>query len=83
MLKIRRSHGRLSFNMGIPIHGKDGLYIEKGLSVSDVSLKDMGKIALQWRAIGVDASQIPTSRLSVQQPIYLTSKETSKLRLFA
>ena len=27
MLKIRRSHGRLSFNMGIPIHGKDGLYI--------------------------------------------------------
>ena len=30
MLKIRRSHDRLIFNMGIPIHGKDGLYIETG-----------------------------------------------------
>ena len=28
MLKIRRSHDRLIFNMGIPIPGKDGLYIE-------------------------------------------------------
>ena len=31
MLKIRRSHDRLIFNMGIPIPGKDGLYIETGL----------------------------------------------------
>ena len=30
MLKIRRSRDRLIFNMGIPIHGKDGLYIETG-----------------------------------------------------
>ena len=30
MLKIRRSHDRLIFNMGIPIPGKDCLYIETG-----------------------------------------------------
>ena len=30
MLKIRRSCDRLIFNMGIPIPGKDGLYIEMG-----------------------------------------------------
>ena len=30
MLKIRRSHDRLIFNMGIPIPGKDGLYIDTG-----------------------------------------------------
>ena len=30
MLKIRRSHDRLIFNMGIPIPEKDGLYIESG-----------------------------------------------------
>ena len=30
MLKIRRSRGRLIFNMGIPIPWKDGLYIETG-----------------------------------------------------
>ena len=30
MLKIRRSWDRLIFNMGIPIPGKDGLYIESG-----------------------------------------------------
>ena len=30
MLKIRRLNGRLIFNMGIPIPGKDGLYIETG-----------------------------------------------------
>ena len=30
MLKIRRSRDRLIFNMGIPIRGKDGLYIEFG-----------------------------------------------------
>ena len=28
MLKTRRSPDRLVFNMGIPIHGEDGLYIE-------------------------------------------------------
>ena len=28
MLKIRRSRDRLILNMGIPIHGKDGLYME-------------------------------------------------------
>ena len=30
MLNIRRSHDRLIFNIGIPIPGKDGLYIETG-----------------------------------------------------
>ena len=30
MLKIRRSRDRLIFNMGIPMPGKDGLYIEPG-----------------------------------------------------
>ena len=30
MLKIWRSHHHLIFNMGIPIPGKDGLYIETG-----------------------------------------------------
>ena len=30
MLKIRRSHDHLIFNMGFPIPGKDGLYIEMG-----------------------------------------------------
>ena len=30
LLKIRRSHDRLIFNMGIPIPGKGGLYIETG-----------------------------------------------------
>ena len=32
MLKIRRSHDRLIFNMGIPIPGKDGRHIEMGPS---------------------------------------------------
>ena len=32
MLKIRRSRDRLIYNMGIPIPGKDGLYIEMGPS---------------------------------------------------
>ena len=30
MIKIRRSCNRLIFNMGIPIPGKDGLYVETG-----------------------------------------------------
>ena len=30
MLKIRRSRDRRIFNMGIPIHEKNGLYIETG-----------------------------------------------------
>ena len=30
MLKIRQSRDRLIFNIGIPITGKDGLYIEAG-----------------------------------------------------
>ena len=34
MLKIRRSHDRLMFNMGIPIPKKDGLNITTGLSVA-------------------------------------------------
>ena len=36
MLKIRRSHDRLIFNMGITIHGKDGLYIETGTGCFEI-----------------------------------------------
>ena len=36
MLKIRRPNGRLIFNMGIPIPGKDGLYIETGPCLCDL-----------------------------------------------
>ena len=35
ILKIRRSYDRLIFNMGIPISGKDGLYIETGPDLYD------------------------------------------------
>ena len=35
MLKIRRSHECLIFNMGIPIPGKDGFYIEAGPSYTN------------------------------------------------
>ena len=40
-LQIRRSHDRLIFYMGIPIHGKGGLYIETGpwTSATPVSTK--------------------------------------------
>ena len=38
MLMIRRSRNRLIFNMGIPIPGKDGLYIEAGPSDMEVCL---------------------------------------------
>ena len=33
LLKIKRSHDRLTFNMGIPIPGKGGLYIDTGLCI--------------------------------------------------
>ena len=33
MLKIRRSGDRLIFNMGIPIPGKAGLYVETGPTI--------------------------------------------------
>ena len=39
MLKVRRSRDRLIFNMGIPIPGKDGLYIEKGPDSSKASMQ--------------------------------------------
>ena len=35
-VKMRQSHDRLIFNMGIPIHGKDSLYIETGPSCVDI-----------------------------------------------
>ena len=34
MLKIRRSHDRIIFNMGIPIPGEDSLYIVTGPRLS-------------------------------------------------
>ena len=39
MLRIRRSGDRLSFNMRIPIHGKDGLYIGTGPRSWDFQFK--------------------------------------------
>ena len=44
MLKIRRSRDRLIFNMGIPIPGKDGLYIEtRGIdTLWDPTLRRLG-----------------------------------------
>ena len=39
MLKIRRPNGRLIFNMGIPIPGKDGLCIETGPRVFSLYLR--------------------------------------------
>ena len=44
MLKIRRSHDRLIFNMGIPIPGKDGLYIEAGPWVLFCRLTHWGRV---------------------------------------
>ena len=46
MLKIRLSHDRLIFNMGIPIPGKDGLYIEMrpSMRANEITLKDIGHI---------------------------------------
>ena len=40
MLKIRRSHDRLIFNMEIPIPEKDGLYIEMAPRSSSHKYKD-------------------------------------------
>ena len=42
MLKIRRSHDRLIFNMEIPILGKNGLYIKTGpwYGISIVSIQE-------------------------------------------
>ena len=39
MLEIRRSRDRLVFNMGIPIHGKDGHYIDMGPEVGEWEIK--------------------------------------------
>ena len=40
VLKIRRSCDRLIFNMGIPIPGKDGLYIETGPRFPIIHISD-------------------------------------------
>ena len=49
MLKIRRSRDRLIFNMGIPIHGKDGLYTETGPGSpwADITLKRAASLWLE------------------------------------
>ena len=38
LIKIRRPNGRLIFNMGIPIPGKDGLYIEAGRRIFFITI---------------------------------------------
>ena len=45
MLKLRRSHDRLNFNMVIPIPGKDGLYIESGPSFHHVQQSSILSVA--------------------------------------
>ena len=42
MLKIIWSRDRLIFNMGIPIPGKDGLYIETGPRVLEAYMEGAG-----------------------------------------
>ena len=62
MLKIRRPNGRLIFNMGIPIPGKDGLYIETGpcccwlgslqrqtISINDIDYVEWGFSCIPWK----------------------------------
>ena len=68
MLKIRRSRDLLIFNMGIPIPGKDGLYVEKGPRISpylvvvswdDVSIEEACQVgdvgSVDWDEHGWDA----------------------------
>ena len=52
MLKIRRSHDRLIFNMGIPIPGKDSLYIETGpqpFSIPEIQMELIHGIQHRFR----------------------------------
>ena len=58
MLKIRRPNGRLIFNMGIPIPGKDGLYIETGprLHSVDQSLLTHKQPETQWWLFSIVAA---------------------------
>ena len=47
MLKIRRSRDRLIFNMGIPIPGKDGLYIEAGAWILVLAMTSRGHVLFE------------------------------------
>ena len=61
MLKKRRSRHRLIFNMGIPIPGKDGLYIEIGHSIKKSQNGDLGSMVIQTReqCFALSRSSIP------------------------
>ena len=71
MLNIRRSHDRLIFNMGIPIPGKGGLYIEMGprsLFIQGMSVKTSSFYFIastqQQQPPGLSDEQIRASLLS-------------------
>ena len=55
MLKIRRSRDRLIFNIGIPIHGKDGLCIRTGSWIVYMS----PDIKFQVTVYGMQIATIP------------------------
>ena len=48
-LKIRRSNNRLIFNMGIPIPGKDGLYIDTGPRLIETGPRS-DRVTIRWAA---------------------------------
>ena len=56
MLKIRRSRDRLIFNMGIPIPGKDGLYIETvpRIVARAMTFARHAPLTQSWMVIGID-----------------------------
>ena len=56
MVKIRQSHDRLIFNMGFPIAGKDGLYIEVGpraFNIDWFSCNHPGPVAINQQQLRV------------------------------
>ena len=55
MLKITRSHDRLIFNMGIPIHRKDGLYIDTGAWIFHLDYTCWDREACKYMHGRVDA----------------------------
>ena len=75
MLKIRRSHDRLIFNMGIPIPGKDSLNIETGPCLSCiVSIVAAADLVTRWARVWTD---IVWAQLSWNIPVSAPDGSTS------
>ena len=84
MLKIRRSHDRLIFNMGIPIPGKDGLYIEMGpwLSTNMVLIMKVRTGSCHpWDRIVFTCYNLLIRNDRKGRYIFVFPKELDKLRL--